>query len=249
MEQDLPVTAAPIVTEHSYTETITEVTTSASIGISEKHHSNEADAHSDISATPHPPLDQAIVGASQSTYEIQVQPFSPDHRRTTATKVLSTDEDLDSVEAEASWGFDIEEAIDIETQVVEQRNVPLEQEHSEQVDTLRQQYRKSVITQESSEHIISLKGGQELFMEDASIRAIKDEHRVGQESDNEHDTEVREVCSRDNDPGACAPSKVAQRFRCIDVFVINYTNRSLEPFTPTYSTTKTMATRLASLLW
>ncbi|KAK3819946.1 MAG: hypothetical protein J3Q66DRAFT_428634 [Benniella sp.] len=195
MEQDLPVTAASTVMEHSYTETITEVTTSASIGIIEKHHSNEADAHSDISAPSHLPVDQAIVGASQSTYEVQIQPFSPDQRRTTATKVLSTDEDLDSVEAEAeaSWGFDIEEAIDIETQFIEQRNAPPEQEDSEQVDTLRQQYQKSVITQESPEHITGPTGDQELFMEDASIRAIKDEHRVGQESDNEHDTEVREV--------------------------------------------------------
>ncbi|KAF9360547.1 hypothetical protein BGX34_007730 [Mortierella sp. NVP85] len=192
MEQDLPVTAAPIVMEHSYTESITEITTSASMGMIEKHHSNEADAHSDISAPPHPPVDQSIVTAGQSTYELQGQPF-PDHRRTTATKVLSTDEDLDSVEAEASWGFDIEEAIDIETQIVEQRNVPPEQEHIDQVDTLRQQYRKSVITRESSGHIVGLTGGQGQFMEDASIRAIKDEHRVGQESDNEHDTEVREV--------------------------------------------------------
>lgn len=220
MEQDIPATAAPIVTEHSYTETITAVTTSASIEVFEKDHSNEADAHSDIYTPLHPSVDQATVSDSQSTYEIHVQSSSPDHRRTTATKVLSTDEDIDSVEAEASWGFDIEEAIDIETQVVEQRDVPSTLEHSEQTDTLRQQYRKSVITQESSEHTAGPAADQELFVEDASIKAIKDEHRVGQESDNEHDTEVREVCPQGNDPEACTPLKENRGIHCIDVLMI-----------------------------
>ncbi|KAG0220528.1 hypothetical protein BGX31_010900 [Mortierella sp. GBA43] len=178
--------------EQSHTESTVEISVPIET-FESHHHSNRISTHSETHTSLRPLQDQINVISTHSVHETQVQPTVHEHRGLAVAETFSAVEDVDSAGAEASWGSDMGDAIDIETQVVDQKGYIPHHGHNEQANVVQQQeHRKSVIIQDSSHSTEDRTVHQGSFTE-TSIRTTEHERRMNQESDNEHDTEVREV--------------------------------------------------------
>ncbi|KAF8937400.1 hypothetical protein BGZ58_002763 [Dissophora ornata] len=205
--QDFPVnpTSAAIDQDHLEEDVVNESVNHESLSYNHSEHeaylNTSVELHSDFNQ------DENLQDAEASTYAAPLSQFQHNIEGRPSVEVHSNDfethhpgTDVEATEAEASWGFDMDEFIDAEVRPMEQDLIHADYDHYEHESASEHQHPGSNITEESASYKEDHEHEQGSFTEDAPASIDQEvadaDVEAGQyshESDNEHDSEVREV--------------------------------------------------------
>ncbi|KAF9115377.1 hypothetical protein BGX27_007996 [Mortierella sp. AM989] len=187
-EDDVQTEETPIV-HQDYLEVESTTRTTNSPDSPNLHHPMKQGEHySDTAASYSISTENSVPKQSEASYENHDIDVHDGRERVSET--YPSGDGIEIEDVEASWGFDMDEVLDIETQPVADEEYPFEQEISQQNEQESTQC-SSDNAEVSKEQLVAVE--LPVAVDQGTEKSREDMDQFGNESDNEHDSEVREV--------------------------------------------------------